>query len=150
MTRNRLVTYSCSGIFVLLLGIFLSQETPAQSNRMTRELPVMVSVQDLLSDPERFDGHRVVVSGKVRDISILKGRRGGNYLFIRLESRKTSTGKSRPVIKVFSLLPAPVSSGNEVLVQGKYYIKGKSGGLPFENFIQAEAIMREPSGEGTP
>ncbi|HSG05539.1 MAG TPA: hypothetical protein VLB09_03975, partial [Nitrospiria bacterium] len=88
---------------------------------------------------------RVVVSGRVRDISLQKGRRGGNYIVIRLESLKNNPKETHPVVKVFSLTPAPVLRGHEALVQGKYFVRGRAAGLPFENFIQADAIMREPA-----
>lgn len=145
MTRTRLFKKCLIALAVFMLGTLFPKGGPAEALRVERSLPVMVSVRDLVSDPDRFDGHRVVVSGRVRDISLQKGRRGGNYIVLRLESLKSNPRKSRPVVKVFSLIPAPVLRGNEALVQGIYYIKGRAGGLPFENFIQADAIMKDPS-----
>lgn len=145
MNRNRLVKKCVIVSAVFLLGSFLTEGGPAQAVRTDRDLPVMVSLRDLLSDPDRFDGHRVVVSGRVASIKLQKGRRGGTYIVLRLEALKSNPRKSRPAIKVFTLFPPPVMRGHEAVVQGKYVHKGRAGGISFENFIRADAIMKEPS-----
>jgi len=107
-----------------------------------RELPVTATVDDISSHPERYDGSRVFVSGKVRSTRVAQGRMGSNFLAMVLEEAPPDVSKSSSV-QVFSLTVSPFEIGSLVSVQGTYHHRGFYGGWPYDNFISAQAIIGE-------
>jgi hypothetical protein len=126
--------------FSLLVLLVFRSHPPAYG--FPKELPMQATVSDLASDPKQYDGHRVVVTGRVRSMQMQVGRRGSEYLMIVLEEDSpTSSGKVKPVQVYISTLPK-VREGDRALVQGVYHIEGKQAGRNFEHFVDAEVILK--------
>lgn len=106
-----------------------------------KELPLLVSLTDLQSEPSQYDGHRIVVTGRVKSIEVQKGRRGSEYVLLVLEDEGGAPSKFS--IRVLSLSLPAVQQGHHALVQGTYHVEGRQAGRPFENFIDAEVILKE-------
>ncbi|MBI3609988.1 MAG: hypothetical protein HY204_04690 [Nitrospirae bacterium] len=103
---------------------------------------MLVSVSDLAAEPGQYDGHRVVVTGRVRSMEMQIGRRGSEYLMLTLEEDSpTSSGTIQPV-QVFSPTLPKVQEGDHALVQGVYHKEGKQAGRFFDHFVDAEVILR--------
>lgn len=125
------------GLLVLRTVIVISTLVPAGSAETPRrELPVLVTIRELMEDPERYDGRRVVVMARVRSIELQKGRRGGDYIVMVLE-QSPSESKGRMTddmvsIQVFSLTLPPVREGQRAVVQGVYHREAMAGGLPLK------------------
>lgn len=111
----------------------------------SKELPVLVTVGELLDKSEEYNGHRVVVIGRVRSIEVQRGRRGGVYVMLVLVEDTSAPSdlppESVPSVAVVSFTLPPVHQGSRVLVQGVYHREGKQAGRPFEHFIDAEVIQ---------
>jgi len=104
---------------------------------------MLVTVNDLKKEPGQYDGHRIVVTGRVQSIEIQRGRRGSEYVMMVLEGESTSANGPGQTIQVISLSPPTVREGYSALVQGTYHVEGKQAGRPFENFIDAEVILKD-------
>ena len=103
---------------------------------------MQVTVNDLAAEPEQYDGHRVVVTGRVRSLEMQMGRRGSEYFVLVLEEDSpASSGATQPVQDYSPTVPK-VQRGDHALVQGVYHREGKEAGRPFEHFVEAEAILR--------
>jgi len=108
----------------------------------SKELPMLVTVSDLAAEPDRYDGHRVVVTGRVRSIELQTGRRGSEYLMLVLEEDfPASSGTVQPV-QIFSPTLPKIQEGDPALVQGVYHKEGKQAGRNFEHFVDSEVILR--------
>jgi hypothetical protein len=129
-------------LFLLPFSLLMVSHDEASAKRPPKELPMLVTVGDLIDDPGQYDGHRVVVNGHVRSIEMQRGRRGSEYIFLVLEEVDAPDPKG-PTVSVISLTLPPVRRGNKALVQGVYHREGNQAGKPFENFIDAEVILRE-------
>ena len=129
-------------LFLLPFFFLIVTYEETSAKKPPKELPMLVTVGDLTDDPGQYDGHRVVVNGHVRSIEIQRGRRGSEYIFLVLEEVDAPNPKG-PTVSVISLTPPPVRQGNKALVQGVYHGEGYQAGKPFENFIDAEVILRE-------
>ena len=133
-------------VIVALLFLFLMGRLaggPVQAEGPAKELPMLVTLTDLQSEPSQYDGHRIVVTGRVRSIEVQQGRRGSEYVMLVLED-ETPGGTSLPSsIRVVSFTLPAVRQGHYALVQGTYHVEGKQAGRPFENFIDAEIILKE-------
>lgn len=108
-----------------------------------KELPRLVTLNELQTEPTEYHGHRIVVSGRVRSIEIQKGRRGGDYVMLILEDDNAGENPPQFSIRVVSLTLPSVEQGHYALVQGTYYVEGKQSGRAFENYIDAEVIINE-------
>jgi len=129
-----------SGFFLLIFLLTLGNDLPAQGP--AKELPVLVTVGDLAEKPGQYDGHRVVVTGRVRSMEMQLGRRGSEYLMIILEEDSpASSGKVKPVQVYIPTIPK-VREGDRALVQGVYHIEGMQAGRSFEHFVDAEVVLR--------
>lgn len=104
---------------------------------------MLVTLNDLKTEPNQYDGHRIVVSGRVQSIEVQQGRRGSEYVMLVLEEESVNPSSTRPTIKVVSLTLPQVQRGHHALVQGTYHVEGKQAGHPFEHFIDAEVILDE-------
>jgi hypothetical protein len=109
-----------------------------------KELPRLVTVSDLASQPGEFDGHRVVVTGRVQSMEIQTGRRGSEYLMLILEEDSPPSSLSGTVqpVQVYSPTIPKVREGDLALVQGVFHKEGRQAGRSFEHFVDAEVILR--------
>lgn len=105
--------------------------------------PVRVSIGDLAREPQRYDKQRVLVSGVVRAIEFQRGRRGSEYLLLTLEEIHAAPERRAPSVSVVTSDIPRVGVGDQIVVQGVYYVEGKEAGRPYERFIDAEEIRRE-------
>ena len=129
---------------IVVLSLFLwRQDLAAQTP--PKELPVLVTIKDLLTEPNPYDGHRVVAAGRIRSIELQTGRRGSEFIMLVLEEIAPDATEPNLSIEVISLTLPKVRQGNHVLVQGIYHREGKQAGRSFERFIDADAIIREKS-----
>jgi hypothetical protein len=125
------------GLLVLLLsGPSISQSAP-------KELPMLVTLNDLSAEPDRYDGHRVVVTGRVRSIEVQAGRRGSQLALLVLEEAAPKGSDLRSTVFVITLVTPGVQQGNQALIQGIYHLEGRQAGRLFNHFIDAEVIMKE-------
>ena len=108
-----------------------------------KEPPLSVTISALLSGPDQYDGQRVIVSGRVRSIELQEGRRGSSYVRIVLDEVGNKSDEPVPSVTVIILNIPPVREGLDVLVQGVYHREGRQAGRIFENFIDAEVIVKE-------
>lgn len=130
-------------LLLALLLVSFSIWTDLIAKAFPKELPMLVTVSDLVSEPGQYDGHRVVVNGHVRSIEIQRGRRGSLFVMLVLEEIVSNLPGLPSTVKVVSLSRPPVLRGNYALVQGVYHQEGRQVGRIFEHFIDAEVILRE-------
>lgn len=109
---------------------------------LARELPLLVDVSEL---GEEYDNQRVAVMGWARSAIVMRGRMGSNFV-------SATVGKGGDEVTVFSDFPHYNIVNNRVIVQGVYHHEGRYGGLPAQNFIVADAVIRDwdPSSSKTP
>ena len=103
--------------------------------------PIRVVVRDLVSEPDRYDGHYVTVSGIVRSMALQRGRMGGHFIELTLDDIVPDADQTAS-ITVVSLTFPHVRTGNYVNVRSVYHREGRQGGHPYEFFIDAEEISR--------
>jgi hypothetical protein len=125
-----------------LLPVLLSSENLAAKGP-PKELPMLVTVSDLAAEPGQYDGHRVVVTGRVRSIEMQMGRRGSEYLMLILEEDSPASSGTVQPVQVYSPTIPKVREGDHALVQGVYHKEGKQAGRLFDHFVDAEVILRE-------
>lgn len=138
----------CRGLFVGI-ALFAVQFGVAGATPQPREVPANVAIHDLLADPDRYDGKRVVVTGVVSSIAFEQGRRGSEYAVIMLEETVTSGPPTAYAVTVISLTMPRIRQCQPALVQGVYHRQGKQAGRPYEFFIDADAVLEsDPSESG--
>lgn len=130
-------------IFLLGFFFFFAPSSGLLAQPPVKELPMLVTLNDLKTEPNQYDGHRIVVTGRVQSIELQQGRRGSEYVMLVLEEESANPSSTRPTIKVVSLTLPTVKQGHFALVQGTYHVEGKQAGRPFEHFIDAEVILKE-------
>jgi hypothetical protein len=128
-------------VFLSLLASLLSSEN-LSAKGPPKELPMLVTVSDLAAEPGQYDGHRVVVTGRIRSIEMQMGRRGSEYLMLILEEDSPASSGTIQTVQVFSPTLPKVQEGEPALVQGVYHKEGKQAGRVFEHFVDAEVILR--------
>lgn len=130
---------------IFLVSLFLSFFPPSLlvAQPPAKELPMLVTLNDLKTEPDQYDGHRIVVSGRVQSIEVQQGRRGSEYVMLVLEEETVNPSSTGPTIKVISMTLPKVQRGHYALVQGTYHVEGKQAGRPFEHYIDAEIILKE-------
>ncbi|HEY5593992.1 MAG TPA: hypothetical protein VIL61_02395 [Nitrospiria bacterium] len=136
--RQRRISF----VIVSLAILFLSGGYPWRGIGLAKDLPIPATVQELSAQPDQYDGHRVFVTGRVKVIKIEVGRRGSEFVAMSLEE-SSKDGAKGPSVKVFSLTSPPLFEGSRISVQGTYHREGRFGGVPYEEFIEADAILRE-------
>ncbi|MEW6325289.1 MAG: hypothetical protein AB1515_07860 [Nitrospirota bacterium] len=128
--------------FLALIALWaLAGETAANPEAAPK--PLRLAIHDLLSEPERYDGRRVLVTGFVRSVEFQRGRRGSEYLLFVLDESPASPKTGLPTLTVVSLNALNVRVGSRVVVEGVYHREGKQAGRPYEFFIDAEEIRHE-------
>jgi hypothetical protein len=130
---------------IFLVGLFLLSVLLSNllAQPPVKELPMLVTLEDLKTEPNQYDGHRIVVTGRVQSIEVQKGRRGSEYVMLVLEEESVNPSSAGQTIKVVSLTLPVVRQGHLALVQGTYHVEGRQAGRPFEHFIDAEVILKE-------
>jgi len=123
---------------MFLVVLFGAEE--ASFSKTERELPLSATVEQLSAQPELYDGHRVVVTGRIKSIELQRGRRGSEFLMLVVEDDSAVVSKT---VQVFSPFMPVVTPGERVLIQGVYHLEGRQAGLTFEHFIDAEIITRD-------
>jgi hypothetical protein len=91
---------------------------------------VNVSISDILSNPEKYDGKYVQVTGKCANIHYKVSKKGNSYTVFEL----VDSGGS---IKVFSFNHIGISEGDRVMVNGIYQRVKRVGPYTFYNEIDA-------------
>lgn len=113
------------------------------------EAPLNVAIHDLVEHPDQYDGRLVLVTGYVGHIAWERGRRGSEYVELRLDEAGTEAGATEASVTVIAWPVPIVRECQQVLVQGIYHRTGKQAGRPYEFFIDADAVLREvPDGSG--
>ncbi|MFQ5781046.1 MAG: hypothetical protein ACE5J1_00500 [Nitrospiria bacterium] len=145
--RRPKVTFVQEGIFLMVAFSFFSLFILDDSDAKTRpkELPVLVTVKELLTDQAQYDGHRVAVTGRIHSIMRRQGRRGGPFFIIVLGEESPEANGPVLSVEVITLNLPKVRQGHIALVQGVYRREGRQAGRPFHNFIDAEVILKEKS-----
>lgn len=136
--RQRRALFLITGFTVLLF----SGWEPGRGVGQAKDLQIPATVHELSAQPDQYDGHRVFVTGRVKMIKIEIGRRGSEFVAMTLEEISTDGAKG-PSVRVFSLTSPSLFEGSRISVQGTYHREGRFGGLPYEEFIEADAILRE-------
>lgn len=131
--------WQCAACFVFLWTLLSVSSLFAKVT--PRALPVRVSIEALLSNGAQYDGHRVVVSGRIASLLFQQGRMGSPYLRIMLSDNSSGEKITPQVLEVISLEFPKARAGDKVLVQGSYYISGRKLGRLFTRFIDAEHIV---------
>lgn len=124
-------------LVVQISSIALFAEVPS------RELPMPATVRDLVSEPTRFDGHRVLVTGVIRSIEVERGRRGSEYFVLVLEEQVAAPGESSASVTVIIDTIPGIRKGQRAMIQGVFHREGNQRGRPYEYFIEAEPILRK-------
>ncbi|MFZ5862515.1 MAG: hypothetical protein ACOYXR_06745 [Nitrospirota bacterium] len=113
------------------------------------EAPLNAAIHDLVEHPDQYDGRLVLVTGYVGHIAWERGRRGSEYVELRLDEAGTEAGATETSVTVIAWLAPTVRECQQVLVQGTYHRTGKQAGRPYEFFIDADAVLRDvPDGSG--
>lgn len=141
--RNPDLKYALRTALVALLLLFLPGAPALQG--AAKELPMLVTLNELSSEPGRYDGRRVVVTGRVRSIEVQTGRRGSQYALLVLEEAAPKGSDLRSTVFVITLVTPAVKQGNQALIQGVYHLEGRQAGRLFNHFIDAELIMKDKS-----
>lgn len=100
---------------------------------LARELPLLLDVSEL---GEKYDNQRVAVMGWARSAMVIRGRMGSNFV-------SATVGEEEDEVTVFSDFPHYNLVNSRVIVQGVYHHTGRFGGLLAENFIVADAVIRD-------
>jgi hypothetical protein len=140
--RKRLVQPS-RVVSLSILGL-LAASTLLSASGPAKELPLLVTVSDLAKEPHEYDGHRVVVTGRVQSMEIQRGRRGSEFLMLVLEEDAPSAPSSGTIqpVQVYSPTIPKVHQGERALVQGVFHIEGMQAGRSFEHFVDAEVVLQ--------
>jgi hypothetical protein len=107
------------------------------------DAPLNAAVHDLVDHPDDFDGRLVLVTGYVGRVAWERGRRGSEYVEIRLDEAGIDVGSGEASVTVISWPGSAVKKCEHVLVQGVFHRAGKQAGRPYEFFIEADAVLRD-------
>jgi len=113
------------GILLLLLILF-----PLQISQSAEK----ASVQQILANPDTYDGQEVLLEGKATQIQLRVSRRGNEYATFTLFD---ASGKG---IKVFVWGHPKIEEGQKVTVAGTYQKVKRVGRYTFYNEVEAKEI----------
>ncbi|MFY9268347.1 MAG: hypothetical protein WAO55_01215 [Candidatus Manganitrophaceae bacterium] len=99
-----------------------------------KELPRLVDITDLKSDPDGYDRHRVTVIGTVSSCEKKTGRRGSRYIEIEVVQNGSSILAVSDTVRC-------AKAGAEVVVQGTYRRSGWFAGYLFHEYMNAEHVV---------
>ena len=102
-----------------------------------------VKVHDIIADPTQFHGQRVVLSGMVQSIKLMRGRMGSEFILILIEETGPVHYENRPTVKVVVYTNPMIKVGQAVAILGVYHREGRVRGLLYNSFIAGEEIRRE-------
>lgn len=111
------------------------------------EAPLNAAVRDLVEHPDQYDGRLVVVTGYIGHVAWERGRRGSEYVELRLDDAATEAGATEASVTVISWPGSALRKCQHVLVQGVFHRTGKQAGRPYEFFIDADSVLRDDPAE---
>lgn len=91
---------------------------------------IKVTVEDIVSNPSKYDGKIVEVRGKVKSLKFKISKKGNPYTVFDLVDKGQA-------VRVFSFGTLPIKEGDEVRVVGKYQRVKYVGPYIFYNEIDA-------------
>ncbi|MFZ5874894.1 MAG: hypothetical protein ACOYXU_00665 [Nitrospirota bacterium] len=97
----------------------------------------------MVERPDEYDGRLVLVTGYVGRVAFERGRRGSEYVELRLDEAGTAVGASDASVTVISWPVSIFKACQHVLVQGIFHRTGKQAGRPYELFIEADAVLHD-------
>jgi len=127
--------------------MFSAHPGTAGAAQQPRDVPANVAIHDLLDDPDRYDGRRVVVAGFVSSIEFERGRRGSEYAVLMVQETGTGAPQTVHAVKVISLTFPKIRKCQYALIQGVYHREGRQAGRAYEFFIDADAVLENDSAE---
>jgi hypothetical protein len=110
------------------------------------EAPLNAAVHDLVERPDDYDGRLVLVTGYVGRVAWERGRRGSEYVELRLDEAGAAGG-SEASVTVISWPGSIFKTCQHVLVQGIFHRTGKQAGRSYELFIEADAVLHDDAAE---
>lgn len=128
---------------ILLVVVMMLVPAEASAAAEFKDPPDQVTVEGLVTQPDQYDGRRVIVTGRIRQIESHRGRRGGEFLMLILEGEARDSSGESPWVGVFSFTLPDVGVGERALIQGVYHREAMEAGRMLTNFIDAEAILRD-------
>ena len=93
-----------------------------------------VSLQEILSNPDKYDGQEVSVQGKASKIKPRTSKKGNDYMTFTL---RDESGKG---MSIFTFGHPTISDGQKVTVTGIFQKVKKVGKYTFYNEIEAKEI----------
>jgi hypothetical protein len=93
-----------------------------------------LSVQGILSNPDKYDGQEVSLQGKATKIKVKTSKKGNEYTTFTLTSE---SGKG---LNIFTFGHPAITEGQKVTVTGIYQKVKKVGRYTFYNEVEAKAI----------
>ncbi len=93
-----------------------------------------VSVQEILSGPDKYDGQEVSLQGKATKIQPRTSKKGNDYATFTL------TDESGKGMKIYTFGHPPIRDGQKVTVTGIYQKVKKVGKYTFYNEVEAKDI----------
>lgn len=94
----------------------------------------LVTVKELLAEPDKWHGRAVAVSGSVGKLEPRTSQRGNPYYTFRLNDGRQS-------LTVFSYGTPDVRDGNRVQVEGTFLKVNRVGKYTFQNQVDAIRIL---------
>ncbi len=92
------------------------------------------SLQEILSNPDKYDGQEVSVQGKATKIHARTSKKGNDYMTFTL---RDESGKG---MNIFTFGHPPISDGQKVTVRGIFQKVKRVGKYTFYNEIEAKDI----------
>ncbi len=126
-TKTSNVTKSCIILVIVLLFVLMA----VLGN--SKELPEIVQIKNL---DEKFDDHRVAISGWVREAKVFNGKMGSHSIRLTL-------GDDKKEIYVYTSWNSLLSLNHHVVVIGKFNSSGRYAGYWEDNYIVAEDVIDE-------
>ena len=118
--------YTLSLLFtILFLLSLLLQFSPAAEK---------VSIKEVLSSPDKYDGQEVNIQGKATKIQPRTSKKGNDYMTFTL---RDESGKG---INIFTFGHPTISDGQKITVTGIFQKVKKVGKYTFYNEIEAKDI----------
>ena len=93
-----------------------------------------VTVKEILSNPDKYDGQEVSLQGKATKIRARVSKKGNDYTTFTL---KDESGKG---MNIFTYGHPPIIDGQKVTVTGIYQKVKKVGIYKFSNEVEANSI----------
>ncbi len=115
--------------FLLILLPFLVQP----QNTLAGE---KITVKEILSNPDKYDGQEVTIQGKATKIKPRRSKRGNDYTIFKL---KDESGKD---MNIYTRGHPLITEGQKVTVTGIYQKVKRIGRKTFHNEVEAWNVVR--------